>query len=149
MFGIIIITTPQEAVRPVRDTGASPPHARTHVRTHERTHAHTRKRTRTRAHTCIGVYTDICTDSRAHAPARTRKRAHIRAHKRTQMWKCFHGGNIITAVEILSPRWEYYHRGGNTFSLIHDFSLDSLRCEKQASVQVEIAIMTLDFTWNS
>ena len=23
------------------------------------------------------------------------------------------GGNIIAAVGILSPRWEYYHRGGN------------------------------------
>ena len=33
-------------------------------------------------------------------------------------WKYFHrGGNILTAVEILSPRWKYFHRGGNSFSL--------------------------------
>ena len=76
-------------MRPVRDTGASPPHARTY---------------------------------------------------------------ISTTVEILSPRWKYYHRDGNIitaveilFHFIHNFSLDSLRCEMQACVQVEIAIMTLDF----
>ena len=37
-------------------------------------------------------------------------------------WKYYHrGGNIPTVVEIFSPRWKYYHRCGNIITAVQIF----------------------------